>query len=405
MHNIALAVQNFINTKNYYPNAGTWFENNTLTGAQLANPANSAIYKALHAPSSLNLTAATPPVLGPNVSSTGAPLYSWVVDILPYIDQQALYNSWNKNLTYFDNVNAPANGGPTNYTIANNAIAILRCPDDITAQPNQGNLSYVVNGGFSLWHTVPLAWTPFVSDGNPAVTSGGTYNQSVILNWNAAGPAGAGAASKITTTWPIWQGTAQKMGVMFQGTYNGNMPWDVKTNTASVYDGAAATLLLGENTLAGFAREGFTAETGSLPTSWASPWPQYTVFIASDDVCSFSGTPGDCYSSFPATSPPPPDQNSAWEWANSRSIPGGSFKFINYGQHNLTIEGTSPFANSGHPGGCNFAFCDGHVAFLQDTIDGSVYAKLITPSGTRLPFNAGAAGFKQQPLGEDAFTQ
>ena len=60
-------------------------------------------------------------------------------------------------------------------------------------------------------------------------------------------------------------------------------------------------------------------------------------------------------------------------------------KFINFGQQNLTVQGESPYINSGHPTGTNFVFCDGHVSFLSDTIDGTVYAKLITPAGSRLP--------------------
>ncbi len=47
-------------------------------------------------------------------------------------------------------------GQPSNYTISTTSLAVLRCPDDTSAQPGQGNLSYVVNGGFSLWTALPI---------------------------------------------------------------------------------------------------------------------------------------------------------------------------------------------------------------------------------------------------------
>ena len=44
-------------------------------------------------------------------------------------------------------------------------------------------------------------------------------------------------------------------------------------------------------------------------------------------------------------------------------------------------------------------FCDGAVRFITSTIDGTVYSKMITPAGSRLPFTA-----KQMPLSnQDAF--
>ena len=84
---------------------------------------------------------------------------SWVVDILPYLDQQDLANQW--NLTAATSTLGP--GGPTasqasNFTIGSTSLAILRCPDDLNAQDGQGNLSYVVNGGFSRFPAVPIAW-------------------------------------------------------------------------------------------------------------------------------------------------------------------------------------------------------------------------------------------------------
>ena len=56
----------------------------------------------------------------------------------------------------------------SNYTIGNTALQILRCPDDLNAQDGKGNLSYVVNGGFSRFPAVPIAWKGAVVNGQNA---------------------------------------------------------------------------------------------------------------------------------------------------------------------------------------------------------------------------------------------
>ena len=43
-------------------------------------------------------------------------------------------------------------------------------------------------------------------------------------------------------------------------------------------------------------------------------------------------------------------------------------------------------------------FCDGATRFISASIDGTVYAKMITPAGAKLPF-----AFRQLPHGPNAF--
>jgi prepilin-type processing-associated H-X9-DG protein len=130
---------------------------------------------------------------------------------------------------------------------------------------------------------------------------------------------------------------------------------------------------------------------GSLENPRASAkykLPNFAMFLGSDDVCRTSRSAGDCLG---GQLRPDPRGATGKGWA--RANQQGTFENINFGRY-LTVEGSFPFANSAHRGGSNFVFCDGAVRFVTDTIDGAVYAVLITPAGTRLPQHIQQAPFK-----------
>ncbi len=279
------------------------------------------------------------------------------MDILPYIDNQDLYNEWSQRKSYLDR--SVRSDHPSNDVIATTSIGILRCPNDLTYQPNAGNLSYVVNGGFSRWYAIPVGWEGSDVDG----VSGNVE----VLWWTPEGRP--------------WQDSLQlgrKLGVIFPGTIQGNQPWDVKTTPRDLVDGAGMTLLVGENTLVGASKG--TKYSGGLPTNCrACPLPNFTTFLGSDDVCRSPSSATDCLAGQLA---PTADGKigPGWKRANDRK----SVERINGGSK-LTVEGSFPFINSNHPGGANFAFCDGSVRYITETINGAVYAELITPAGSTLP--------------------
>ena len=106
---------------------------------------------------------------GIGTSRQGVPMYSWVVPVLPYIDNQELFNQWtmyfqNTCLGYLSPFQANTSQA-TNLQIGNTTIGVLVCPDDQTAVVNQGNLSYVVNSGYTLIPTYPAGWLPSNVDG------------------------------------------------------------------------------------------------------------------------------------------------------------------------------------------------------------------------------------------------
>jgi len=357
MRQLGLALLNFSSSKNSFPNAGTFAE----------------------APSATLATSSITTSLDGTNTAAGTWMSNWVVDILPYLDQTDLANAWDHSQPYW-RANATITGQPANLTIGNTALGVLRCPDDTSAQPGQGNLSYVVNGGFTLFHGTGTSYTAGLP--NSASPAPGF----VSLDWSA-GNTGGGPS------------IAQRLGVMFLGTATGGFAWDYRTTPSGITDGASNTLLLSENTLAGFDSGGVIS--GGVPTNWACPLPNYTMFIGSPNVCGTAtkGASLVCGASntlnaylTPAT---PNDTATLWAQANMNSSTNGDY--INGGQ-NAVIKGTYPFSNSGHPSGCNMVFTDGAARFISSTINGLVYAKMITPAGSKLPLS-----LRQLPLSQDAF--
>jgi prepilin-type processing-associated H-X9-DG protein len=312
------------------------------------------------------------------------------------MENQDMFNQWTMfsstgtspsgtgAVSYYDPTNYIA-GQASNFTIGNTALGVLKCPDDITTQPNQGNLSYVVNGGFALWHPIPYTMIGSQVDGGQTGTT---------MSWAT----GTSPSNYLST-----MGVTQKLGVMFlQSTFpqgvQTRIPWNANSTLTTLADGASSTLLVSENTLAGYATP--NAFTAGYEGNWAAPQPTLSTFIGSSAICAANSY--NC-----ATTPFPLAPSNATSsgtvsgdldgvgWANANKV--GTFQNINFGQ-NLTIEGSSPFSNSGHPGGCNMMFCDGAVRFITNTIDGTVYSKLITPAGSRLPLYC-----KQMPVSQDAF--
>lgn len=379
MRQLALALNAFAGRKNAYPSAGTFFEIPTA-----ATPADSILY-------SVQGSGTTGVPSTANIVNRAA--YSWVVEIAADLDQQDIANNWEKHLPYFSQVNIDPNDRTTipNANLTK-SLGILRCPNDNNFTTNEGNLSYAANGGFTRFPAAPLQWNGFQADGLAGPNGGGSGS---ALTWSLGGSSD-----------PVFdQGVGTKTGVMFlnsvydnlvdtsiPASQNGRSPqWgNNKTTLSAIADGSGSTILLGESTLVGYSSG--VPYSGGVPTNWATPFPNFSMFIGSDDIC---GT-GSCVGTFgsPASYLPTADLP-AWQFANKI----GTMENMGYGQV-LTMKGSFPMINSGHPAGSNFAFCDGSVRFISNTLDGTVYSKIITPAGTKLPLP-----YKQLPVDQDSFIQ
>jgi len=378
MRNVALALNGYATRFNAYPAAGTFFEF-AAAAAPTATPSSSVL------------------AVASSASTSAANAYagrSWVVSILQDLDQADMANNWNNHTNY---LGASTDAATTpNAVISRSALGILRCPDDTNFTPNEGNLSYVVNGGFARFAALPTVWSGLQADG----ATGGATSTPVV--WNTADPMGLNAA-----------GINQKLGVFFLNSVfdniadngaspavmNGRSPsWGgLKTTTAAITDGSGSTIMLGESMLAGYSSG--TAYSGGVEANWAAPWPGFCMFNGSDNVCEVGGmgSSGACATAFGSTYSNVADST---QWAYSNKV--GTYENIGYGLVlSSASKGAFPFINSGHPNGANYAFCDGAVRFINNTIDGTVFSKIITPAGSKLPISPG--GYKQLPVSQDAF--
>jgi len=120
------------------------------------------------------------------------------------------------------------------------------------------------------------------------------------------------------------------------------------------------------------------------------------MFVGSDNICGASGacsTANLTVTQTPAGSGPQFD-GAGWRLANDISTKEN----INFGL-NLTEEGSNVNPTSGHPGGINVVMCDGSAKFISDKIDGTVWSKILTPAGSKLP-----GPYRQLPVDADAFS-
>jgi len=285
---------------------------------------------------------------GTVASPVPAPQRSWVVELLPYMDQQAVFDRWIKTDTL------AVNDG-TNLD-QSYSFAVLACPNDDSAFQVAGGLSYVVNAGFADGPGTGDAESAPAGGATPDAPDDGTDHSSFTeaLDWDGDGTAGNAGDWPITKAtgvfWPEWD----DMG-------SGASPRP-SSNLGRIYDGTSNTIMMGENYLAGK-----DIVNTTIGNTWASPEHRNCTFVAPVTLPA------------PAAGPP---------IVPNLDIDEGGYTpdagiFPNDSKTN-PIEGESPYLNSFHPGIVVVGFCDGTVRTLNESIDEGVYLRLMTPNGTRL---------------------
>lgn len=255
---------------------------------------------------------------------------SWMVFILPYVEQQSMYSQLDFT------VSSPGWGhDPTNVVIVNKVIPPYRCPSSPFDKQTWGNLS---SQGKTMLVTYP-GIAGAVNGLIPGYTETRQSQGGSSAGCCSGGIAGGGGVlfpfSQLTFA-NISDGTSNVMAVSEQGdfliTLNGTkQPW-------------------GAGTIHGW----FIGAHGGSPTVDRRP-PNY-----------FNN--GDARHFNMATVRYNINQKKGWP-----DDPGncGSLGVCNNVGNNIPL-------NSAHPGGVNALLCDGSVRFLSDTTDLAIVARLAT---------------------------
>ncbi len=292
------------------------------------------------------------------------PSHSWALDLLPYMDQTAVYERWSFGSGF--NV-----GG--NVTVGQYNFEVLTCPNDDSSVGQNGGLSYVANCGVGdtnidisaasapaapatpadFGHS--FAAEPFVFDGGTSLSPANTALTKELgvfwANIDCDTPPGAGATPPS------------------QSTDNGS------SNIGRIYDGAGNTIMFTENVNGG-------SNAATSARTWADPSIRSCGFVVPITPVSTT-TFGNL-------------QNAIANFA------GPSNPRINKQKNGP--EGASPSPNSRHIGIVVASFCDGTVKTLSENIDTSVYVRLVTPGAARPRTSLTAAGFvPEAPLAGNDF--
>jgi prepilin-type N-terminal cleavage/methylation domain-containing protein/prepilin-type processing-associated H-X9-DG protein len=222
---------------------------------------------------------------------------SYVLMLLPYLEQANVYNSFNAVFHPYQ---------PSNSTLAGTSLDVLHCPSDpAVAARLVFSTDEVFNGYYGTW---PPNMLPYYV---PISSYAGSVGYFTPYPANLPTPPGTdpNEAAEI----------AQGNGVFYFGR---------AVALAEITDGLSNTLMLSEHAY------------GVLRAEDQKVWDWW-----------HSGAYGD--SGF--TTQPPINQLIRDRF-NYQTLAGGG---------STAIGGASSF----HPGGANFAFCDGSVRFLRETLD------------------------------------
>ena len=255
----------------------------------------------------------------PNFTTAAARRASWVVRCFPYMDENALWDQWNR----FD---APAPAPQ---------LAGLVCPSSPPEVPGQPWLTYVGNAGWAFSDTTPPRQT---TDQNVEYAANGIFFD---LNKNLnIGP----------------KDDRETMAAL-------------QMSMSQIVDGTTKTLMISENNHAWFWTFGTPTNTAAGPVSNDSSSNPVKdtkhlfgfVWKNPAGASEIDRINGDKYYDKLSGGPPA-----------SMEVYAGNQSFESYA-----------YPSSVHPGGVNVAFAGGQVEFLSESISPLVYAQLMTSNSKR----------------------
>lgn len=155
---------------------------------------------------------------------------NWVVDCLPELDRQDIYDRWNFQAPVAD---------PGNAALGQIALPVLTCPDDDSAFGQPGGLSYVINSGYGEMDNIAAY--------QAAINGGANPSEAIMHNWTAM-PADWNQQGRIPPFGDTEDEAVNKStGISWVQVRSRNMSLRMR----EIYDGLSNTLLIAENTKAG----------------------------------------------------------------------------------------------------------------------------------------------------------
>lgn len=299
LRQIGVAMHNYQSVHGRLPPSGTWDVTDPETCSEWSNLDDIANHKARQA----------------------TMRYSWVVNLLPYLDQSDKYDQWDfgeakGRFHPAMPIGADANGKSGfgsywiqstakkeiggNAKLANTSMKVLTCPSDPTTINDQGNLSFVVNANIFVLETSP----EYAASFKPPLKM--KERRTLKLD--------------------------------------------------EITDGLAETAMMTENVNVGPMA---IWETEDLRSNWACPHPWNTSFFVNGKFPSVAGV---------SFAPP--------------LVPSGDVTGIN-AELSGKYEGWFPFPNSGHNKTVNVLFCDGSAKPINEDVDAVTWAKMVSPNGDK----------------------
>lgn len=290
----------------------------------------------------------------------------WTVHLLPFLEQQGLYERLQGS------TNASAGPNSTNGLLAVN-IQSYTCPDDPNSEA-QGNLSFVANAGY----TTDAHWSTDLQSGFPNDLNHAVAPTSAFPNagydWSF---------NDYTGVTPDDQDVTQGTGVFFQEL--GSRSFRGSIDNMSTGDGQTQTIVLSENLQA--------QNWGGRPGGSGNPGAQINDIAFVIPLASAGGprevADAETTNGMGVPAGVPPGKSAALTFRNSSggvslNFSAGVFKDANINDDlGSATEGTRPRPSSLHPGVVNVFFGDGHGQTMAQTIDTTVYVRLVSSRGER----------------------
>jgi prepilin-type N-terminal cleavage/methylation domain-containing protein/prepilin-type processing-associated H-X9-DG protein len=279
---------------------------------------------------------------------------SWAVQLLPYLEAQALFDRLTVGA-------APTSGNDSPAQLALNNLQVYTCPDDPNSDAD-GTLSFVANAGYTTQDFWGLSLAGHLPGSSTAAVTTNNYDFS-FDNYT-----GTGSSAEDSE---VFRGTG-----MFLAE---NPDGKVQSALDRVPDGATHTVLLSENIQA---------------TAWASPDIEDVSFVIPFAPGSEPGDFDNNDTTLNGLGPTPPSSGVQKEVALDYDAPLATPQGINFAANPVLATGkinaepgasesTRPRPSSLHPNVVNVMFADGHGGPISSTIADPVWVRLVSSGGER----------------------